>query len=295
MSKRMMGSVLLLFASIIWGSAFVAQSVGMDYVGPFTFQASRSFLGSLVLLPVIAVLDKCGNKRKPVTAAEKKYLLLSGLGCGLLLFTSCSLQQIGLLYTTAGKSGFITSLYIILVPMTGLFIGKKIRPWVWISVVLAVIGMYLLCGTGGMSFGKGEWLTLGCAIAFTFHILLIDRVSPHVDSVRLSSLQFLVCGIISAAAMFLTETPSLSGIAQCWLPIAYTGILSYGLAYTFQIIGQSHTEPAVASLLMSLESVFSVLFGWIILQEALSPLELLGCILVFGGVVLAQLPEKKTA
>jgi len=293
MSKRMIGNTMLLLAAMIWGAAFVAQSVGMDYVGPFTFQASRSFLGSLILVPVILFMDKRGNQKKPSSSADKKYLLLSGIGCGLLLFASCSLQQIGLMYTTAGKSGFITSLYIILVPIMGLFIGKKVLPWVWGSVLLAIIGMYLLCGTGGMQFGKGEWLTLGCSLMFTFHILLIDRVSPRVDGVRLSSLQFLVCGIISSVVMFLTETPTLTGIAQCWLPIAYSGILSYGVAYTFQIIGQSHTEPTIASLLMSLESVFAMLFGWVLINEALSISELLGCALVFSGVVLAQLPDKK--
>ena len=294
MSKRMMGNSMLLLGAMIWGAAFVAQTVGMEYVEPFTFQASRCLLGSLVLLPVIAVMDRKNPGKKPATQADKRYLLISSLLCGLFLFTACSLQQVGLLYTTAGKSGFLTSLYIILVPILGLFMKKKVQPWIWISVILALCGLYLLCGGGAFSLGKGELLTLGCAVAFSFHILVIDRVSPNLDGVRLSCLQFFVCGMLSLVAMFLTETPSLSAIAQCWLPIAYAGVLSCGVAYTFQIIGQSYTEPTVASLLMSLESVFAVLFGWLLLKQALTIPELLGCILVFAGVILAQLPGKKT-
>lgn len=293
MSKRMIGNGLLLLAAMIWGAAFVAQSVGMDYVGPFTFQATRSWLGSLVLLPVIALMDKKGNPKKPVTQTQWKDLLLSGVICGVFLFTACSLQQLGLLYTTPGKSGFITSLYIILVPVLGIFMGRKLSPWVLCSVLLGIAGLYLLCG-GGLSVGKGELLTLGCAAAFSFHILSIDRFGAKVDGVRLSCLQFFVCGTLSAVCMFIWEKPDLGAIAQCWLPIAYAGILSSGAGYTLQIIGQQHTEPAVASLLMSLESVFSVLFGMLLLHQTLSLPEYLGCGLVFGGVVLAQLPSKPT-
>ncbi len=293
MSKRMSGNLMLLFGAMIWGAAFVAQTVGMDHVGPFTFQATRFLLGAVVLLPVIWVRDRMGNAHKPTTKAQWKYLLLSGLACGLFLFTACSLQQLGLRDTTAGKSGFLTSLYIILVPIFGLFLKKKVAPWIWLSVLLASIGLYLLCGGGAFSLGKGEILTLCCAVAFTFHILVVDHVSAKVDGVRLSSLQFFVSGLISLVVMALTETPSLSGILACWLPIAYSGILSSGVAYTFQIIGQARTEPAVASLLMSLEAVFAVIFGWILLNQKLSLPELAGCALVFGGVLLAQLPKEK--
>lgn len=294
MSKRMMGNGMLLLAAMIWGAAFVAQTVGMDYVGPFTFLACRSLLGCLVLLPVIAVLDKRGNEKKPATPADRKYLLFSGIICGLFLFAACSLQQLGLLYTTAGKSGFITSLYIILVPILGLCLKKKVRSWIWGSVALALVGLYLLCGGDLSAIGKGELLTLGCALAFSFHIMFIDHVSARVDGVRLSCLQFFVVAVISAVVMFLTETPSWENILQCWLPIAYAGILSSGAGYTFQIIGQAYTEPTVASLLMSLESVFSMVFGWMILGQAMSGLELLGCGLVFAGVIIAQLPGKKS-
>ena len=294
MSKRMMGNCMLLLTAMIWGAAFVAQTVGMDYVEPFTFQASRSFLGSLVLLPVIAFMDHKGNEKKPATKEDTRFLLISGLLCGLFLFAACSLQQLGLLYTTAGKSGFLTSLYIILVPILGLFLRKKVQPWIWISVLLAACGLYLLCGGGAFSLGKGELLTLGCAVAFSFHILVIDRVSPKVDGVRLSCIQFFVCGLLSTIVMFIAETPNWSGILQCWLPIAYAGVLSSGVGYTLQIIGQAHTEPTVASLLMSLESVFAMIFGWILLKQALSLPELLGCAMVFAGVILAQLPGKRS-
>ena len=293
MKKRFMGNAMLLSAAMIWGASFVAQTVGMDYVGPFTFQAVRCFLASLVLLPVIACIDRKGNGKKPVSPAAKKDQLVYGVLCGLVLFVACSLQQIGLQYVEAGKAGFITSLYIILVPIAGLLFGRKIKPWVLGSVLLALVGLYLLCATD-MSIGKGELLILACAAAYTAHILIIDKVSARLDGVRLSCMQFFVVGIISTAAMFIWETPSTDGILQCWLPICYSGILSAGVGFTFQIIGQAHTEPTVASLLMSLESVFSMIFGWLLLNQRLSGLELFGCGLVFAGVIIAQIPGKKS-
>ncbi|MBP3633012.1 MAG: DMT family transporter [Oscillospiraceae bacterium] len=294
MSKKWIGNLMLLLASMIWGAAFVAQTEAMKYTGPFTFQATRFFLGGLVLLPVIAVMDKRGNPKKPVTKEAKKYQLFAGIICGLILFAACSPQQLGLmLQLPAGKSGFITSLYIILVPIFGLFLGKKLRPWVWLSVALALFGLYMLCGMGGFSLNMGEGLTLICAVAFTFHILFIDHVSPRVDGVRLSCLQFFTCGAISLVIALILEQPGLDSLLRCWLPIAYTGIFSSGVAYTFQIVGQGYTEPTTASLLMSLESVFSAVFGWLLINQALSGWELLGCVLVFAGVLIAQLPERK--
>ena len=295
MSKRWIGNGLLLLGAMIWGAAFVAQSVGMDYLEPFTFQASRCFLGSLVLLPVVAVMDRRGVSRRPVTAEAKKHQLYFGLACGVMIFAACSLQQWGLLYTTPGKSGFLTSLYIILVPMAGLLFGRRVKPWVWGSVVLAVLGLYLLCGSTDFSLGAGELLTLGSAVAFCFHILVIDRASSQVDGVRLSATQFFICGCLSLVCAFLWETPRWENILACWIPIGYAGIFSSGIGYTFQIIGQAYTEPTVASLLMSLESVFSVIFGWIILRQSLTPTELLGCALVFAGVLISQIPGKAPA
>lgn len=292
MSKRWIGNGLLLLGAMIWGAAFVAQSVGMDYLEPFTFQASRCLLGAVVLLPVIAVMDRKGVSRRPVTREAKKKQLLYGFLCGVIIFAACSLQQCGLLYTTPGKSGFLTSLYIILVPLAGLLFGRRVKPWVWGSVVLALVGLYLLCGSTDFSLGAGELLTLGCAVAFCCHILVIDKITGQVDGVRLSCTQFFVCGCLSLVCAFLWETPRWENILACWIPIGYAGIFSSGIGYTFQIIGQAYTEPTVASLLMSLESVFSVIFGWLILRQSLTPTELLGCLLVFSGVLLSQAPGK---
>lgn len=294
MSKKWIGNLMLLLASMIWGAAFVAQTEAMKYTQPFTFQATRFFLGALVLLPVIAIIDRKGNAKKPATKEAKKYQCFAGIVCGLILFAACSPQQLGLmLELPAGKSGFITSLYIILVPVFGLFLKKKPQPWLWVSIALALLGLYMLCGMGGFSLNLGEGLTLICAVAFTFHILFIDHVSARVDGVRLSCMQFFVCGLISLVIALVIETPTWDSLLSCWLPIAYTGIFSSGVAYTLQIVGQGYTEPTTASLLMSLESVFSAIFGWLLINQRLSGLELAGCALVFAGVILAQLPGKK--
>lgn len=296
MSKKWIGSILLFLAATIWGAAFVAQAAAMKYMEPFTFQATRFFLGSLVLLPVIAIMDKKGNQRKPVTKEAKKYQLFAGIICGLILFAACSPQQLGLmLELPTGKSGFITSLYIILVPIFGLFLKRKPSPWIWLSVALALFGFYMLCGMGSFSLNMGEGLTLLCAIAFTLHIMFIDHVSARVDGIRMSCMQFFTAGMISLIIALIIETPNLQSLLDCWLPVAYTGIFSSGVAYTLQIVGQSRTEPATASLLMSLESVFSAVFGWILLGQKLAALEMLGCALVFAGVVIAQLPERKNS
>lgn len=293
MSKRMIGNIMLLAAAMIWGASFVAQVVGLEYVGPFTFLAVRSLLGSLVLLPVIAILDKTGISQKPTSQKEKKTLLMGGCLCGLFLFTACAFQQVGLMTTEAGKGGFLTALYIILVPVFGLFFKRKVSPWVWLAVMLALVGLYLLCA-GDMTMGVGEILLILCAVAFSGHIMVIDNFSPHVDGVRLSCLQFFVCGLICLVIALFTEDISLATLKQCWIPIAYSGIMSAGAGYTLQILGQARTEPTTASLLMSLESVFSVLSGWLLIGEKLSAPELLGCGLVFAGVILAQLPSKKS-
>lgn len=285
---------MLLMAAMIWGAAFVAQSVGMVYVGPFTFQAFRQMLGCLVLVPVIVLRDKAGSEvNRPKT--KKDYLLLLGSGalCGLILFCACTFQQIGLLYTTAGKSGFITALYIILVPVVGIFLGRKAGLNLWISVTLSLAGLYFLCMDGSFALGKGEVLTLLCALCFTAHILFLDFISPKVDGVRLSCLQFFFCSIISAPFMLLTETVVFKDVLSCWLPICYTGILSCGVAYTLQILAQKDTDPTIASIAMSMESVFAVVFGWMLQGDALGGKELLGCVLMFAAIILAQLPQKQ--
>lgn len=280
-----------MLAALIWGSAFVAQSVGMDYTGPYTFNVMRSFLGSLVLLPVIFFLDKKKSEEEK-ERADKKVLIKGGICCGIILTISTTFQQIGLLHTTAGKAGFITALYILIVPILGIFLGKKAGIKVWISVVLALGGMYLLCVTSEFTIAFGDLMVLACAFVFSLHILAVDHFSPMVDGVKLSCIQFFVCGTLSSFPMFLLEHPQLGQILDAWLPIAYAGILSCGVAYTLQIITQKHLNPTVASLLMSLESVFAALTGWLVLHERLSARELLGCVLVFVAIILSQLPEK---
>lgn len=302
MAGKLKYNLLLMLAALIWGSAFVAQSVGMDYIGPFTFNSMRSFLGSLVLLPVIWFMNrKKGTDEEKQGSAdveklekrlERKTLLKGGLFCGIVLTAASSLQQLGLVYTSAGKAGFITALYILIVPILGLFLKRKVGMKIWIGVALAVVGMYLLCITSGFSIAYGDLLVLTCALAFSFHILVVDYFSPKVDGVMLSCLQFFVCGILSAVLMVLFEQPDAGQILAAWKPILYAGILSSGVAYTLQIITQKHLEPTVASLLMSLESVFAVLTGWLVLHERLSTREMLGCVLMFAAIILAQLPEK---
>lgn len=294
MGKKLQGTMMLLLTALIWGSSFVAQRAGMEYIGPFTFNGIRSLIGGLVLIPVIFLFSK--EKNAELTEAEKKAgkktLLLGGILCGIVLFAASSLQQIGMVYTTAGKAGFITALYIVLVPILGVFIRKKVKPIVWLCVILAVAGLYLLCMTDGLSLGRGDLLVLLCAFAFSIHILVIDYFAPRTDGVALSCIQFFVCGILSLFPMFLAETPVWFAILDCWIPILYAGVLSCGVAYTLQILAQKHTDPTVASLLLSLESVFAAIAGAIILHEQLAPRELAGCVLMFAAIIIAQLPSK---
>lgn len=295
MSKKLQANLMLLAAAMIWGAAFVAQSVSLDYVPPFTFLACRSALGGLVLLPVIALTKSKTALPQAAKTVSRKTLLLGGILCGTVLFIATSLQQFGLYYTTAGKSGFITALYVVLVPVLGLLLGRRARLSTWVSVLIAAASLYLLCLNESFSIGIGELLTMACALGFAFHIMTIDRFTSRVDGVKLSCLHFFVCAAWSGLLALLTETPTIAGIMQCWLPICYAGIASCGVAYTLQIMAQQHTSPAIASLLMSTESVFAVLFGAIILSERLSGREYVGCALMFGSILLAQLPQKQKA
>lgn len=292
--KQVRANLLLLLTAMIWGAAFVAQSVSMDYVGPFTFLCARSILGGVVLLPVIAVMGK-GKKKQTAAPMNRKALLIGGLCCGTMLFIGSALQQIGIQYTTAGKAGFITAMYMVLVPICGLFYGRKPGGKTWGAVVVALVGMYFLClyGSGVQSLGRGDVLEMLCALGFTAHILVIDHFSPRVDGVKMSCIQFFVCGILAGIFMLVLETPSWQSICDAAMPIAYAGILSSGVGYTLQIVAQKDTQPTVASLLMSLESVFSLVFGWIILKEAMSGVELLGCVLMFAAIIWVQLPDKQ--
>ena len=288
--KNWKSPLLLLLTATIWGVAFVAQSVGMDYVEPFTFNGLRNLLGALVLLPVIYGMS--GKKAAAVEKKDTKTLWLGGVLCGLCLCVASSLQQIGIQYTTAGKAGFLTAMYIIMVPVFGLFLKKKCSPFVGISIVLATVGLYLLSIKEGFNIGKGDIYVILCAVVFSIHILVIDYFAPKCNGVKLSCIQFLVCGVLCSVIALIVETPTLSGILAAWLPLASAGVMSCGVAYTLQIIGQKGMNPTVASLILSLESVISVLAGWLLLHQTLSAREIIGCMIMFAAIILAQLPAK---
>lgn len=288
-------SLILLLTATIWGVAFVSQSVGMDYVGPFTFNAIRSLIGAAVLVPVVFLMQKLSGETdgQKTHRKEDRAWIGGGVCCGVILAAASSFQQFGIKYTTVGKAGFITAMYIILVPVLGIFFGKKVGVRIAVSVAVAVAGLYLLCMTERFRPETGDILLLVCAIIFSFHIMVIDHFSPLTDGVKMSCMQFLTCGILCGICMFLFESPKLSMILAAWKPILYAGVLSCGVGYTLQIIGQKGMNPTVASLIMSLESVISVLAGFVLLHEILSKRELFGCVLMFAAIILAQLPGKK--
>lgn len=285
---------LLFLTAFIWGTAFVAQSVGMDHIGPFTFNAARSIVGGIALLPVIFVFGRFKTQeQKAREKANRKALILGGICCGIALGVASALQQMGIQYTTVGKAGFLTALYIVIVPILGLFFGKKVGLKLWLSVVIAILGLYLLCMSGSLTLQKGDLLVLLCAFCFSAHIMVIDYFSPKVDGVKMSCIQFFVAGLLSLVGMLLfREAPTAHDLTRSWLPILYAGVLSSGVGYTLQIIGQKGVNPTIASLVLSLESVISVLAGWVVLNEALSVREGLGCVLMFIAIILAQLPER---
>lgn len=295
--KKWLGSSMLLLTAMIWGVAFVAQSVGMDYVEPFTFNFARYIIGGIVLLPFLKLGNSGEQKENTEDSAKKKQRIrrsvIGGIGCGVLLFCASMLQQFGIMYTSVvGKAGFITALYIILVPVLGIFFRKKTKPLLWICVGISVIGLYLLCVSDGYRLELADVLLLACALFFAFHIMLIDYISPDTNGVLVSCVQFFVSGLFCMAAMFLFESPSLTGMLKAYIPILYTGILSCGVAYTFQILGQKYVEPTKASLILCLESVVAVLAGWLLLRQALSVRELIGCIIMFVAIIMAQFVQK---
>lgn len=309
-------SFLLVLTALIWGVAFVAQSAGGDAVGPYTFNCIRSIIGGIVLLPVIRLIDHLNMKQQKESgirqtqqagqdaARGRRVLFTGGIACGTALAVASNLQQMGLYFgSTAGKAGFLTACYILIVPVLGLFFHKKCGWNIWAGIAAAVAGLYLLCIHGDFYIQFSDLLLLLCALVFAVHILLIDYFTVRVDGVRMACIQFFVSGILSAVPMFLIDMKhSAGGIAawlpaleraDAWIPILYAGIFSCGVAYTLQIVGQKGVNPTVASLLMSLESVFSVLAGWVILGEALSGREIAGCAMIFGAVILAQLPVQR--
>ena len=313
-THKLRNTFFLFLTAMIWGAAFVAQSISMDYIGPFTFICLRSVIGGLFLIPVIMVIDnirKKGQKEglnaanangsrgsfKNVQAENQKLswknkrLLESGIVCGVFLFLANCFQQTGIQYTTVGKAGFITTFYIILVPVVGLFFKKYCGILTWIGVVIALAGLYFLCITEKMTIQRGDALILCCSFLYTGQILAIDHYNPFVDGVKMSCIQFLTGGMLGAICMFLFESPNMAMILNAAGPILYTGIMSTGVGYTLQILGQKGLNPTVAALIMSLESVFSALSGYLFLHQLLTTRELIGCVLMFIAIVLAQLPD----
>lgn len=302
-NKRNMA--LLVLTALIWGMGFVAQSAGGDAIGAFSFNSIRMLMGAAALLPVIKLLDKTGlNKKKPQTPRDKKNTLIGGVFCGVILTVASNFQQQGItMGTSAGKAGFITACYIVFVPIIGIFVGKKINIKIIAGVGLTVIGLYMLCMNGETGIQKSDLVVLVCSVCYAVHIMVIDRFSPKADGVRMSCIQFLVCGLLTALPMIIFEIAPL-GIGvwrsyfnsiEAWVSILYAGILSCGVAYTLQIVGQVGVEPTLASMLLSLESVFSVISGRILLHQYLGIKEIMGCVLIFAAIVLAQLPDKKKA
>lgn len=297
--------VLLLLTALIWGVSFVAQKDGMNYIEPFTYNGVRSLIGGAVLLVLLPALDRLRARGGGFEKGKRRDILVGGVLCGVVLFVASNLQQFGIALqspeTNVGKAGFITACYCAFVPMIGLLFKKRSPAMVWVGVGVAVLGFFFLCLMDGIVAGQGlgleksDLLLLFCSFAFAIHILVIDRYSPLADGVRLSCIQFLVCGLLCVPCMFIWEEPQWQSILACWLPILYAGIMSCGVAYTLQIVAQKDIHPAVASLLLSLESVFSVLAGYVLMPgSGLSGWELLGCLLVFGAVVLVRLaPGKK--
>lgn len=299
--RKLISNIALLTAALVWGIAFVSQEQAAKYVDTFTVNATRSLVASVALIPLIMFASK--KSGRPVfekTKADRKLLIKAGVLCGTFLCLSSSLQQFGIsIYpddaAVSARSGFITALYVIFVPIVGLFFKRKVSLSVWISVVIATIGLYLLCGSNGLSgIYLGDILVLCCAVSFSLQILCVDHFIDRVDGIKLSAIQFFVCGILSLILMFIFEKPTIENIFLASKYILYLGIVSSGVGYTLQIIGQKYSDnPTVASILMSLESVFAALGGWVLMNKALSPVEITGCVVVFCAIILAQLPSKK--
>lgn len=298
MSKKFYGNLLLFLTAFIWGTSFVAQVLGgQSSIGPFTFNFSRNLVAGffllIIVIPFLSSRDKKANNGVAPVKGDQKTLILGGISCGLALFFAMTFQQIGIMESTAGKAGFITALYIVIVPLLGVFIGKRVTLKMWACVVIAAIGMYLLSFKSGFNIGKGDILLLICAVLFSIHILVIDHFSPKVDGVKMSCIQFFVSALLSLVLALVKENVVFANILESAIPILYVGILSSGIGYTLQIVAQKDTDPTVASLILSLESVFAAISGAIYLHERMTPRELLGCAIMMAAIVYAQVPEKR--
>lgn len=294
-SKQSLANMSLLLAAFIWGTAFVAQSVGMDHVGPFTFLWVRSFIGSGALLLVVLIMDGIRKKKGSYSRAdrqEKRKLVEGGIICGLTICVASSFQQVGMQYTSVGNAGFITSMYMIIVPLLSIFLGKKVKAKMWLCVMLAAVGMYLLSIKDGFIISEGDVMIAVCALFFALQIMVVDYYAPKVDCVKLSLIQFVVVGIISMIMAFAFEEPDVTDILAAMGPLLYAGILSSGVAFTLQIVAQKYAQPTVATLFMSMESVFSLLGGIVVLGQVPTLREGIGCLLVFVAVVASQISVK---
>lgn len=296
--KQLKGELYLLLAAVIWGSAFIFQKIGMDYIGPFTFGFFRFTLGSLALLPVIYIVGSLNSKRpkadrRSITPFRDRQLITGAVLCGLANFIAGSLQQVGIVYTTAGKAGFITSMDIVIVPVILLFLRRKVPFLTWLGIAIACFGLYLLCITEGFSIQLGDGLVMACAVAYSFQILLIDYYSERVDVLKLSFMQFFIAGILSLIPALLFETIDVSSVIDCAVPVLYTAVLEVSVAFTLQIAGQKHTPPAVATVIMSLEAFFSAVCGAMFLGETMSGREITGCVLMMAAFIIAQIPEMR--
>lgn len=292
MKRSIKGPIYLLLCAFFWGTAFASQSNAMQYVGPYTFVFLRSVITSLVLLACLPLLNHLSGETSENSAPLKSHLIIGGL-CGCFLVLATILQQIGLVTTTAAKSGFVTALYIVIVPILGIFLRKQPSKAIWLGVVLSLVGLYFLCMKDSFTLEFGDFITLGSAIVFAVHIILIDLLGGRLNSVKLSAIQFATAAIVSGVIMLFFETPTLTGILACWKDILFVAVISGAAGYTLQIIGQKHTDPTLASLIMCLESVFAAFGGWILLGQTLSGRELLGCTLMLCASAIALLPAKK--
>lgn len=292
MKKSLKGPICLTLCAIFWGMAFSAQSSAMDHVEPYTFVFLRSAITCLALLISMPLLNRLNPANNAPTASNRRHLAVGAL-CGAFLVLATILQQVGLVTTTAAKSGFITALYIIIVPILGIFLGRKPRAAIWLGVLVSLIGLYFLCWQGTLNVNVGDLFTFGSAVVFAVHIQLIDRLGGNLNSIKLSAIQFGAAAVIACAVMLLFETPNIDGILSCWTDILYVAIFSGALGYTLQIVGQKSTDPTLASLIMCLESVFAALGGWLVLGEALSGREIFGCALMLSASVIALLPGRK--
>ncbi len=309
--KRAIGNSVLLLTAVIWGASFVAQRTGMEYVGPLTFTCARFWLSVAVLIPLAYLTDKAEKKAQkeiegsscsilesgliPAVQKNNKTLLTSGCICGIILFFGSVLQQYGLVFTTAGKAAFITALYILLVPIFGLFLRHRFAPKVWAGVAFGTVGLYFLAITESFTIAWGDLVVLIGAFFWACHVLVIDHFIPYVSAVKLALVQFFICAVLATAAMLLFENPNMDAIISCTIPIVYTGVLSGGAGFTLQIVGQKYTTPAIASLLLSMEAVFGAVFGFLILREIMTGRELSGCILMLAAIIISQFPQRVRA